>query len=396
MEDGELHEDISGGSYHPSLEWTPDVPELHGLPTDSSPSSSKLSSDSPSLHLCVRQSSILHKTHALAVIDGYTEVQFGRDVAPVGSDTPRVRLKEMEVSKLHATVYWDQERSEWAVVDMGSKHGTYLQSPHTWDMSMAGPVASENASSSTARGHRLSPPRISSVPRKLRHLDELSIGSTKFVVHIHSDSIPCAECSPKGGDEIPLFSQQKVAGGKRKRESSELPVVVPSPEQRDPKKALSMLKRSLLSRPTVANTSSAVNSGIYVDRSARRRALHPDAPGIPSIIGAGMSSGPSTAPSSRPPSPPPVSAPSAPLPSTNIGHRLLMKQGWLPGTSLGSTEAEPVEGSIALLEPIEVLPRGNRTGLGVPDRSAAPVSTPNGSWKDEAKFRRWANVKSDS
>ena len=71
------------------------------------------------LQLRVLQTAILHKHLSLAVLDAYAETQFGRDVATPGSDTPRIRLKEMPVSKLHATVFWDKARREWAV----GRHG---------------------------------------------------------------------------------------------------------------------------------------------------------------------------------------------------------------------------------------------------------------------------------
>ncbi|KIL54363.1 hypothetical protein M378DRAFT_814928 [Amanita muscaria Koide BX008] len=56
------------------------------------------------------------------------ELQLGRDVPLTGMNTPKVRLKEMKVSKLHATVFWDAQRLEWSFVDMGSTHGTFLKS----------------------------------------------------------------------------------------------------------------------------------------------------------------------------------------------------------------------------------------------------------------------------
>ncbi|KAJ4479913.1 hypothetical protein C8R41DRAFT_843240 [Lentinula lateritia] len=78
------------------------------------------------LRLVVLNSRTLPKSN-VAIIDGYPEVQLGRD-NPMSDHIPRVRLKEMEVSKLHASIYWDQFWDGWGVVDMASKHGTYLHS----------------------------------------------------------------------------------------------------------------------------------------------------------------------------------------------------------------------------------------------------------------------------
>lgn len=195
------------------------------------------SNDFPICRLIVRQSHgrFLPHKQRLAVIDGYTQVQFGRDAAPHGASTPRIRLKDMEVSKLHATLFWDSQRHEWAVVDMGSKHGTFI------------------GSGQDTKPTRLSATREASMPKRVKHLDRLSLGGTTFVVHIHEDRLPCVDCSAsaEGDDDmIPLFSQQKSEDGgsvpaeqKRKRVTSDVP------RNGNAKRALSSLKQSLLSRP---------------------------------------------------------------------------------------------------------------------------------------------------
>ncbi|EKM58201.1 uncharacterized protein PHACADRAFT_252332 [Phanerochaete carnosa HHB-10118-sp] len=336
----------------------------------------------------------MSRSQTLAIIDGYTQVQFGRDAAPPGMDVPRIRLKEMEVSKLHATVYFDEEKKQWAVVDMGSKHGTYLRPRQSV---AAAPAPGASPGGTDPRGQRLSGPRVSSMPRALKHLDELSLGTTAFIVHIHEDQRPCESCSSKGGDEIPLFYVSKAAqdqepAKKRKREATG-----PLPPS-DAKKSLHILKKTMLSRHSAPSTPSprqSEGSHGYTDRSARRRALHssiPDAPGVPPRTAA------SSVPPSRPVTPPPpepVSAPPAPLSSTNIGHRLLMKQGWSPGTTLGQDSAGLERGTTALAEPIQVNVRPTRSGLGVPDHALPDLqSQPNTSWKEEGKQRRWADLQS--
>lgn len=332
---------------------------------------------------------VMSRSHQLAITDGYTQIQFGRDVAPPGTDVPRIRLKEMEVSKLHATVYWDEDRKLWAIVDMGSKHGTFIRSgqplPTPSDL-VHGPGASTSADS---RGHRLSSTRMSSMPRALRHFDELSLGSTTFIVHLHEDQLPCEACSSKGGDEIPLFyvskaMREREATGKRKRDANE----PPPPSQGDAKKSLTMLKRSMLSRHSAPVQGYPDGPRPYLDRSARRRALHPSTPDA--SVGASIST-----PPSRPITPPalePVSAPPTPLSSSNIGHRLLMKQGWTPGTTLGPESSQSNGGSTALAEPIQVSVRTARVGLGVAEQPSAAQS--DRSWKEEGKRRRWADVQS--
>ncbi|KAI6117230.1 hypothetical protein EDD16DRAFT_1588992 [Pisolithus croceorrhizus] len=346
----------------------------------------------PPLRLLVLQSSILHKRLRVAVLDAYGEAQFGRDHAPVGSAIPRIRLKEMEVSKLHATAYWDKGRREWAVVDMGSMHGTFLQSGRQLDLE---PI-------------RLSPPRVASIPRPLCHLDRLVIGSTTFLCHIHEDRKPCVECMSNGQGDIPLFTVPKGnnhIAEKRTSESAGLEQRQTIVERRDPKKALTTLKRALLSRHHEPSESSLPTStrpaATYVDRSARRRAMYPasqyDSPGVQSPRGdsPGINK-PSLelTQSSVPHATPHVEAPRSPgpLPDNNIGRKLLLKQGWKPGQALGSPSDEDGRNGSGLVVPLEVTPLPSRAGLGMPDKTG-PSPQSFHQWREESKERRWESMK---
>lgn len=417
MEEGEVYEtdhysatvayaneaaaDASGNVYSPALEWpheteselTPPA-SLTAHSDDAAPTLGSHSHSSPSLRLLVQRSSVLPKKHSIAVIDGYEEVQLGRDAAHSSSDVPRIRLKEMEVSKIHATIYWDQDRREWAVVDMGSKHGTFFQaglSSGAFGDSVV-VLPSPQAAAPLAddpRGWRLSSPRMASIPRRLNHLDRLSLGSTTFIVHIHDDQIPCVECSPTGDDEIPLCdtrSSQREASRKRKRDltlSSET-----APTKQDPKRALATLKRSLLTRHApyqVVQTSTQ-----YVDRSAQRRALRSDSipvtpPTSSSPSSTRVTGYPAVMPTASPS--PTLSSTSTPLPDTNVGHRLLMKQGWQPGTRLGQTDSS----GTALIEPLSVSGNAGRAGLGLTSSTSGDTDVNGLMWRDQGKLRRWAN-----
>ncbi|THV03207.1 hypothetical protein K435DRAFT_298814 [Dendrothele bispora CBS 962.96] len=314
------------------------------------------------LRVLVSSSQALPPANRIALLDGFTEIQFGRDVS--GSGTPRIRLKEMEVSKLHAAIYWDQSWNGWGLVDMGSKHGTFLRS-------------STGPSIPDSRGVRLSAPKSTSIPKRLYHLDEIGIGSTTFIVHIHENVLPCEGCSPTGGDEIPLFPTTKQKSA------------IPQPDSsrtnfHDPKAkiALTELKRNLLSghdeKPPLAANSSRRT---YVDRSALRRAKGPSSD-VPGVV---------RAPTVRHDQvlEEPKSQPETPIPESSVGHKLLMKQGWEPGTSLGLNGEGPVD-------PIDM--RGassyDRTGLGSKRKRSNDRSDnePVGSkveWKD--KYSRWNN-----
>lgn len=355
--------------YDPAYEW----PGNTEIPQSTTVLNESLSSTFKPwflLRLLVQTSSVLPRVQRLAVLDEHKEVQFGRDVAPAGSGTPRVRLKEMAVSKLHATMFWDAGRREWAVVDMGSKHGSFLR---------PGGYSGPTVNVGEDLGARLSPSRVASFPRALKHEDTLTIGSTTFVVHIHSDRMSCEGCASSGsGDNIiPLFPASK--GVKRTREE-----VGPIPsEGRDAKKALTMLKRTLLSRHDTARSSASGQPSSYVDRSAKRRALFPssplDTPGAPRP----RNDSPSAA-SSGSTQIPEAAAPPQPLPASNIGRQLLMKQGWQPGTALGSGE-----NASGLVEPLEVSATSNRSGLGMPEKAPTPSS---GDWRESEKHKRWADM----
>lgn len=358
-------------TYNPSLEW-PGNDENTEHDDSLASSTSQLAHSSPAFRLLVQTTSILPRAQRLAVIEGYPEVQVGRDIAPPGSVTPRIRLKEMEVSKLHATIYWDDGRAEWGLVDMGSKHGTFHNRYHSG-------ITSET------RGSRLSPPRVASMPRYLQHLDTVSIGGTTFVVHIHNDGLPCSGCSRGDNDEIPLFATKTSvtpAHGKRRRdeESAHLPL----DKTKDPKKALSLLKKSLLSqRPAEKPDSSA--SATWVDRSARRRKMY--SPSLP------LSQKQSPLPASAHPAPQhtpttPASSISEPVSSSNIGYRMLAKQGWAPGTSLGVASDDTQH----IVEPIVVPSTTNRAGLG--SVSTASFPSQGKDWREEGKQRLWSRFDS--
>lgn len=367
MEAGEIRGSRSASppaDYDPAYEWPGEVP--NDEKADGGPATC-----GPSLRLLVLRTSVFPTKQTLVITDGYTELQFGRDPA-TSQDIPRVRLKEMEVSKLHATAYADGD--SWNIVDMGSKHGTFLQ-PRSSTMAV-----------------RLSPSRVASVPRPLHHLDTLVIGSTTFLVHIHPKQTPCSDCCSTFENEIPIFQSS------HKRKAAKVPEpdagYLPS-TSRDPKKALTMLKQRLLTSSPGPVRSEGTN---YTDRSARRRSLYPasrlDAPGIgPPLRAEAVASTSQLPPPSAPWDPPPAvttSQPPTPLPTTNIGHRLLLAQGWIPGASLGVTpdtslgaSEDSDESRIRLTAPLEVTSTSQRAGIGM---TKAPSS--GDGWREDGRQRR--------
>ncbi|KAJ7707780.1 hypothetical protein B0H17DRAFT_1033979 [Mycena rosella] len=364
MEAGEIPDSSpTPAEYDPSLEWPGEPDDTDRQTSDPGPSSR------PSLRLLVLRTPVLPAKQTLGLADGYTELQIGRDLAP-SQDIPRIRLKEMEVSKLHATAYWDNAAGAWNIVDMGSKHGTFLQP----------------RSSTTAV--RLSPPRVASVPRQLHHLDTLAIGSTTFLVHVHAD-VPCSECCSTFENEIPLFvSQKRKAPKVSTTDAGYLPATT-----RDPKKALTMLKQRLLT-PSVPGPIRSEGTS-YTDRSARRRSLYPpsrlDAPGVAPAL---RITEPSASTSQLLPPIPPSSSDDHvsaawPLPTTNVGHRLLLAQGWTPGSSLGQAWEE---GRAGLTAPLEVTSTTRRAGLGMTKVPTPMTTTTSGDWRADGRQRRWQDL----
>ncbi|KAH9481444.1 Angiogenic factor with G patch and FHA domains 1 [Psilocybe cubensis] len=389
LEEGQIAHDHSANGYDPAFEWPGESETSREY--DSTNLTTALRPGQPIFRLVVLRSSILSRKKKVAVIDSYPEVQLGRDVQPEGSSTPRIRLKEMQVSKIHATAYWDGARKEWNIVDMGSMHGTFLR-PGTMSPDSEG------------IGTRLSQPRMASIPKRLRHSDQLKLGTTTFEVHIHDNQRPCGDCALTEDGEIPLFPVPKKASMKRTRDAagidSDTSAASPgfATMEKDPKKALTMLKRSLLTRHNDsqhASTSTApITKSEYVDRAARRRLLHPasrpDSPGVASIttettrkLQPALTGAEEQVPNSV------TSQPPTPLPPENIGHRLLMQQGWAPGTSLGAP-SDPEDGRIGLVEPLELKSSQNRSGLGMKSPPADTDTSISGlDWKEREKLKRF-------
>ena len=229
---------------------------------------------------------------------------------------------------------------------MGSMHGTFWES------------GSEPSSSKV----RLSAPRTASLPQPLQHLDRFAIGSTTFEAHIHQDDLPCEVCA-SSGHEIPLFHDS--GKGKSIQQVGKREVLEPKV---DPKRSLAMLRSSLLQQhPQPYPTSSS--SAKYTDRADRRRRMYGSLP-----PGAGPQLPAQVAQRHHqiyePPPPPPqpvVSDPPQAVSSSNVGHGLLKKMGWEPGTALG-LPSSGTDGN-HLLEPIQVKHTTHRAGLGVASTS---------------------------
>ncbi|GAA5854366.1 hypothetical protein JCM3766R1_002299 [Sporobolomyces carnicolor] len=157
----------------------------------------RLVASAPILRLVVASAepSVLARAELkIAVLDPSEPVSIGRD----RSYERRIRLRELAVSKDHATVFFDddeddEQRRGWSVIDNGSTHGTFVV-----------------RKGQEARGEiRISPPKVaSSSPFRLGHLDTVRCGTTRFTVHVHA-SFACSTCTvaSDGSNVIPLIDK---------------------------------------------------------------------------------------------------------------------------------------------------------------------------------------------
>lgn len=287
-------------------------------------------------------------------------IQLGRDRA-LGK-TPRVRVKEMEVSKTHALVYYGTKGREprfgrdvapepegWWILDLGSTLGTYV------------------AHRGEEKATRLSETKEASRPYELLHSDKVTVGTTTFVVHIHQDW-PCTECQFSGNVQIALDDGVKEPEPEPERD----PAAKRGQKHLNRKIEMARLRDTLLGdeRPKRKHEG-------YVDRSAQRRKLHPSSPPRKGISPANnVALGPRDGGYRSTTT---ISAPAGP---STVAREMLAKQGWAPGRGLGKDGS----GRAEALEPVM---RSERAGLGARGELA---DTAGGDWKTRAKERRWGEA----
>ncbi|KAH6913045.1 angiogenic factor with G patch and FHA domains 1 [Coprinopsis sp. MPI-PUGE-AT-0042] len=303
----------------------------------------------------VLQSTCLPSKRRLAILTGYPEVQLGRDRPAAGSVTPRIRLKEMESLEIPCHCLLGRCKAGMGHRDMGSMHGHFRP---CW---------------------QLTRPRVASLPRRLRH--------PGHVVDRQHCLSPVDACASSAVNEIPLFSTDptKPVAGVTKN--------MPPPtsvQSKDAKKSLSMLKQSLLRQHTSSSNCGPSRSSSYVDRAARRREMHGalSEEAAPTSSRNASTSVRNCNQSSTGPPKDLVSDPPAPLSESNVGHRLLSKMGWEPGTGLGiiSPDTDDVGG---IVNPIEVNHHDKRAGLG----TKRPAASLEENWREGERQKRYDSLR---
>ncbi|GAA5863668.1 hypothetical protein JCM3774_001208 [Rhodotorula dairenensis] len=181
--------------------------------------------------------SVLPTAQQVASIDPGEPVSIGRDK----SYERRIRLRELAVSKAHATIFWttdpqiEEKGGYWAIVDNASTHGTFVRAD------------------GEKRFVRLSEAKVASVPHRLYHLDSIRVGSTTFAVHIHP-SFACSVCSVASDSSnlIPL-----VTTGSSKDNSDSQVFLTKTKEQKeqDRREQMAGLKAQFLKPPVKGGAS---------------------------------------------------------------------------------------------------------------------------------------------
>jgi hypothetical protein len=140
-----------------SLDGEPLLPEDQTWPDEDLPAPSDAAippTTTPLLRLVVLRSPVIPSPQSIVLVDSEIPLSIGRDK----SFEARVRLKELLVSKAHATLFYGEEEG-WAVVDAGSTHGTFVRTGEEGEV-------------------RLSESKMASVPRTLHHLEYVPLSPT--------------------------------------------------------------------------------------------------------------------------------------------------------------------------------------------------------------------------
>ncbi|GFO06216.1 angiogenic factor with g patch and fha domains 1 [Plakobranchus ocellatus] len=222
-----------------------------------------------------------------------------------------IEISDLNISKVHAQVHYDYECNCYNIIDKGSQNGTFLN------------------------GKRLSESKQESAAYPLSHEDILEIGSTRFLLHIHSGHDTCEDCEP-GQVQAKLRALNPI--------KNDHIVLSKDEKNRHRLKELKQLRKKYgLQNSYFENTGANISNSEYCDKAYLRRKY--------------VGSEPVDAPNTSADMP---ASTQNPISASNKGHKLLSKMGWKEGEGLGKTNS-------GIAAPVNVELRVNQNaGLGSP------------------------------
>ncbi|XP_041754527.1 angiogenic factor with G patch and FHA domains 1 isoform X3 [Coregonus clupeaformis] len=256
----------------------------------------------PCVRVTVVRSPVL-QTGTLFIITADSPATIGREK----DMNHAISISEMGVSKLHAEVYFDQDRQCYMLVDQGSQNGTVLN------------------------GNRILQPNAKCDPCPLTHGDEVKMGETVLSFHIHSGTDTCDGCEPG-----------QVMAHLSKHQRNQPLQTGPAPTKEDKEllrqKELKQMKVKYGLKSAEYEEDKALRNPRYVDRAESRR----------QTVGSEGVFQRDDAPASV----------HVEISEVNKGRKMLEKMGWKKGEGLGKDGA-------GMKDPIQLKIRKSQSGFGV-------------------------------
>ncbi|XP_052795780.1 angiogenic factor with G patch and FHA domains 1-like isoform X1 [Mya arenaria] len=223
--------------------------------------------------------------------------------ASIGREKAAITIPDLNVSKLHATISYNQDSCVYEIVDNASQNGTLVND------------------------QRISEAKVQSCPVVVSHGSMVQVAGTRLLCHIHAGTVTCDACEP---GVVRAGNQKNTADHK-----------VLTKEQRKLKqrREINQIKKKYgLKNSKYEDNAQVFTNPQYEDKaSVRRQTVGSDVPGHKHEAPASVT---------------------RPITSSNVGHKLLSKMGWKEGESLGKDNS-------GIQEPISITMRVHQTaGLG--------------------------------
>ncbi|XP_033750133.1 angiogenic factor with G patch and FHA domains 1-like [Pecten maximus] len=220
-----------------------------------------------------------------------------------------VLIPDINISKAHAEIHFDEDKYHYYLTDLASQNGTFLNEERVSEVNF---------------------PRLRVSPKFWAMMIILQFGCTRLLLHIHDGTDTCDECEP-GQVQAQLQAQNQ--------QQKEIVILSKEEKFRQQKQQLKKIKKKYgLKNSAYEDNMAAINNPGYNDKADERR----------KTVGSDNPYQPDEAPASV----------HRPISEGNKGHKMLKKLGWTEGESLGKDN----EG---IRQPISVKFRANKSaGLG--------------------------------